>query len=132
MTLAKTFYRLTHGPPSGILDETTPGARVGCRELWKKVQSVRPKIHVFGHIHEARGAVVKYWDEEDATGTPVTGDLGQRRFTVFVNAATYPTYKHREIQVTSSSLVAAYLTSGQSKGTEGYHYPAIIVDIRSE
>lgn len=112
-----TDILLTHGPPSGILDETTPGARVGCRELWKKVQSVRPKIHVFGHIHEARGAVVKYWDEEDATGTPVTGDLGQRRFTVFVNAATYPTYKHREIQ---------------SKGTEGYHYPPIIVDIRSE
>ena len=46
---------LTHGPPFGILDDTTKGLLVGCEELLKKVQDIKPKIHAFGHIHEGYG-----------------------------------------------------------------------------
>jgi Icc-related predicted phosphoesterase len=47
---------ITHGPPFGILD-TAPisGLREGCRELLRAVRRVRPKLHVFGHIHTAYG-----------------------------------------------------------------------------
>jgi len=46
---------ITHGPVYGILDDTITGQRVGCEELYKKVVQVKPKIHVCGHIHYARG-----------------------------------------------------------------------------
>ena len=46
---------ITHGPVFGILDQTFTGQRVGCEELYKKVVQVKPKIHVCGHIHYARG-----------------------------------------------------------------------------
>lgn len=46
---------LTHGPPHGILDTTARGLRVGCEELTLAMQRVRPKLHVFGHIHESFG-----------------------------------------------------------------------------
>lgn len=46
---------ITHGPPFGILDDTFQGIRVGCEELYKKVVEVKPKYHVFGHIHYGYG-----------------------------------------------------------------------------
>lgn len=46
---------ITHGPPFGILDKTARGEAVGCRELLAKTEKVKPRIHVFGHIHEAYG-----------------------------------------------------------------------------
>lgn len=46
---------ITHGPPSKILDKTSSGRIVGCEDLLDKVLKIKPKIHVFGHIHEAYG-----------------------------------------------------------------------------
>ena len=48
---------LTHGPPAGILDITTQGKAVGCEDLMQTIQKIRPRLHVFGHIHEAHGRV---------------------------------------------------------------------------
>jgi len=52
-----TDILITHGPPFGILDKTTRGEKTGCKELLKKVYNVKPKIHVFGHIHEDYGVL---------------------------------------------------------------------------
>jgi len=50
-----TDVLITHGPPHGILDLCSHGVRGGCEELLADVVNrVRPKVHVFGHIHEAR------------------------------------------------------------------------------
>jgi len=48
---------VTHGPPSGILDETASGEHVGCEELRRRLDGMRtpPRLHVFGHIHESHG-----------------------------------------------------------------------------
>lgn len=46
---------MTHGPPFGILDQTISGQRVGCLDLFERVNLIQPKIHLFGHIHESRG-----------------------------------------------------------------------------
>ena len=48
---------VTHGPPAGILDRTGDGREVGCEDLLRRVEVVRPRLHVFGHIHEGRGAL---------------------------------------------------------------------------
>jgi len=37
------------------LDQTIIGESVGCEDLLEKVTAVKPKIHVFGHIHESYG-----------------------------------------------------------------------------
>ncbi|MEI5984893.1 metallophosphatase domain-containing protein [Sphingobacterium sp. PU5-4] len=46
---------ITHGPPFGILDETVYGNRTGCEDLLLRVEQVKPKFHIFGHIHEEYG-----------------------------------------------------------------------------
>lgn len=48
---------MTHGPPYGILDKTIHNEQVGCKELLEVVTKIRPKIHLFGHIHEHYGVV---------------------------------------------------------------------------
>lgn len=51
-----TDILVTHGPPFGYLD--IPGGqsiRVGCEMLRHRVDEIRPKIHVFGHIHGGYG-----------------------------------------------------------------------------
>lgn len=46
---------ITHGPPHGILDRTVAGDHVGCRFLGRELERVRPRLHIFGHIHESHG-----------------------------------------------------------------------------
>lgn len=48
-----TDVLITHTPPVGHGDLCSSGVRAGCVELLTTVQKrVKPKYHVFGHIHE--------------------------------------------------------------------------------
>ncbi|EMD38117.1 hypothetical protein CERSUDRAFT_82338 [Gelatoporia subvermispora B] len=58
---SSTEILLTHTPPYGICDVTRKGKQAGCKALAKKLQSKdlrNCRLHIFGHIHEAHGAVV--------------------------------------------------------------------------
>lgn len=48
---------ITHGPPYGIRDEVSfpTCEKVGCSNLLKTVQRIKPKTHIFGHIHAGHG-----------------------------------------------------------------------------
>ena len=63
---------ITHSPPFGILDQVTSfgyeidsktGERIklkevestGITELKDRVKTIKPKLHVFGHVHEGSG-----------------------------------------------------------------------------
>ncbi|XP_002166072.3 metallophosphoesterase domain-containing protein 1 isoform X1 [Hydra vulgaris] len=51
-----TDILITHGPPLGYGDCCSSGLRAGCAELLSSIQlRIKPKLHVFGHIHEAYG-----------------------------------------------------------------------------
>ena len=50
-----TNILITHGPPKGIRDMTVRGDRCGCEDLFQAVERVKPKYHLFGHIHEEYG-----------------------------------------------------------------------------
>ncbi|MGZ4996593.1 MAG: metallophosphoesterase [Methylobacter sp.] len=48
---------ITHTPPYGVLDQVPGGEHVGCEELLKALQRIRPRTHIFGHIHESYGVL---------------------------------------------------------------------------
>lgn len=65
-----TNVLITHGPPYGILDQLystqvkstwghdlfiAPSEHLGCEELQNAVARVKPKAHIFGHIHGSYG-----------------------------------------------------------------------------
>ncbi len=47
---------VTHGPPAGVLD-SDPGMShsAGDPQLLKAVSRIKPRYHIFGHVHEAFG-----------------------------------------------------------------------------
>jgi Icc-related predicted phosphoesterase len=53
-----THVVVTHGPPIGIGDRSSMGSRHGCADLRERIFSIRPKLHLFGHIHEDGGVSV--------------------------------------------------------------------------
>lgn len=53
-----TDVLITHGPPFGHLDTIGPGQKhLGCEELLVAVKRVKPKCHIFGHIHGSGGKI---------------------------------------------------------------------------
>jgi Icc-related predicted phosphoesterase len=55
-----TDILITHGPPQTKLDTSGPPWNtplLGCELLMERVKEVKPKIHVFGHIHGGYGYV---------------------------------------------------------------------------
>ncbi|XP_061166907.1 metallophosphoesterase MPPED2-like isoform X1 [Saccostrea echinata] len=89
-----TDILMSHTPPCGHGDLTGGNNNVGCVELLNTVQKrVKPKYHVFGHIHESYG---------------VTSD----GFTTFINASTCT----RRYKPTNSPVVFDFdIPEGHSK-----------------
>jgi Icc-related predicted phosphoesterase len=53
-----TDILITHSPSFGNFDYTTSGESVGSICLWFCILDIKPKLHVFSHIHEAYGNCV--------------------------------------------------------------------------
>ncbi|ATY61226.1 Metallophosphoesterase [Cordyceps militaris CM01] len=73
---------MTHGPPRDVLDlagfalpqfnmQPTPA---GCPDLFAAVARARPRVHCFGHIHEAWGAYLARWKTGDHAPGPATAE----------------------------------------------------------
>lgn len=53
---SNTDVLITHGPPMYVLDKTMiRGDHAGCADLRDIVFKLKPKLHIFGHIHEQSG-----------------------------------------------------------------------------
>lgn len=68
---------------------------MGCETLAARLPQLRPRLHLFGHIHEAHGAEIRTYplNTNLPSVTTMEGDSKADR-TVFVNAANWPTRHH--------------------------------------
>ena len=46
---------ITHSPPLGTADRNANGEDVGCADLAEAMRRLKPRLSVFGHIHEGYG-----------------------------------------------------------------------------
>lgn len=69
---------ITHGPPAGFGDDIEIVGRTGCADLRARIEQVRPRLHVFGHIHMDGGL----WTHEGMVIANVTSWECQRAATV--------------------------------------------------
>jgi len=53
-----TDVLITHGPPKAVLDKAH-GDTLGCAHLLHRVHQIKPKVHIFGHIHEGYGQTIR-------------------------------------------------------------------------
>lgn len=69
---------ITHGPPMGIGDHGDDPIRAGCEDLKIATNRVKPKLHLFGHIHHDGGC----WFRDEICFANVTTWECERRPTV--------------------------------------------------
>jgi len=68
---ANTDILITHGPPAYHLD-----LEYGCLALLDAIWKIRPHLHVFGHIHAARGTETIAWTEGQRIYEKIVGGRG--------------------------------------------------------
>ncbi len=69
---------VTHGPPAGFGDRSSSAGRNGCEDLLARVRVAKPRLHLFGHIHDDGGA----WLDQDTWYVNVTTWECERAATV--------------------------------------------------
>jgi hypothetical protein len=53
-----TDVLITHGPPQGRGDMTLHSGHFGCQNLLHEIQQrIKPRLHIYGHIHEGYGTL---------------------------------------------------------------------------
>ena len=78
---------VTHSPPLGFGDLTSTGVRAGCVELLHSVQRrIKPKYHVYGHIHEGRAPGQDH--QQRRTGSVSGYGVRSDGKILFINAST--------------------------------------------
>jgi hypothetical protein len=58
---ADTDILVTHTPPKYHMDLPLPDG-MGCEHLLAEVKRVKPRLHVFGHVHWGAGQDIVWWD----------------------------------------------------------------------
>jgi Icc-related predicted phosphoesterase len=53
---------ISHGPPLSVLDKIKTGEQAGCPFLKKMLRTKKPKVMVFGHIHECGQQILQVED----------------------------------------------------------------------
>jgi hypothetical protein len=72
---AKVDIVMTHGPPWKHLDKCSSGIEAGCPQLLQALARVRPRLHCFGHIHEAWGCERVLWQNGNSKGGGMVGEI---------------------------------------------------------
>lgn len=80
---------------------------MGCERLAGRLPQLQPRLHLFGHIHEAHGAYIQTWDNV-VTARPMAQSYDPVKQTpgnpagpktVFVNASNFssPSYGRKSV-----------------------------------
>lgn len=72
-----TDILVTHAPPKGHMDD--PNGHWGCEMLLEEVWRVRPRLHVFGHVHCGSGVETLGFDEVQRAWEDPGGVEGKER-----------------------------------------------------
>ncbi|CAM1501792.1 Fc.00g037760.m01.CDS01 [Cosmosporella sp. VM-42] len=136
---------MTHGPPRGVLDlASMTETHAGCGDLFEAVHRAKPKIHCFGHIHEAWGAHLVRWKEGDdgsvrsksvidAENSPQIKLAGLRPNPKIYGEEKSNETRERLIEMSKQRGLLVDLTEGMDKLAEGEQtlfVNAAIMDIR--
>lgn len=116
-------FLITHGPPKGVLDLATDNGRYyeqcGCKSLLNRVKEVKPKYHVFGHVHNKESAqntgIFKFIDGET---TFVNACVTDMKYNLVSNGLIIDYELNTDISSDNNSLDRGLLATESPSGTE--------------
>lgn len=107
---------MTHSPPLGVLDRTESLSRAGSASLFRAMARVRPKVHCFGHIHEAWGARLVTWQPVLSDWPTHFHDIDNEASELIEKRSTLQAYAHDKPHQTARKLAKR-----QSAIAHGYY-----------
>lgn len=103
---------MTHTPPLGHLDRVKNGGYLGCRSLQRAIARAKPRLHCFGHIHEAYGAERITWsgllpdyDDEKSIGSRQTFEPSMESNLDLSNASQHPLQYGTETLMVNAAIM---------------------------
>lgn len=97
---------MTHGPPENILDVIYTGANVGCQALMRAVSRARPLLYCFGHIHEAHGAQLITWKDDESKIGPEAIEKQTSTSNAYPGTITPPLEFGKETLMVNASIMS--------------------------
>jgi hypothetical protein len=73
---------VTHTPAHGHRDTTQEGERAGCTTLTQVLSTIRPMLHVCGHIHNARGVERVHWGNDESVEAWTDPGAGNKKLSL--------------------------------------------------
>ncbi|KAH6604164.1 hypothetical protein Trco_007610 [Trichoderma cornu-damae] len=127
---------MTHGPPLGVLDRTFRNDNAGCGALFRSIHRAKPKIHCFGHIHEAWGARLMRWKAEADVDADADADLPSQQGSArssstqpIISSATALDWESSRLNYTLTSPPIAIPTNAALADAEAHkHLPGLSKD----
>ena len=118
-----TDVLITHGPPAHHLDHGS-----GCNALLDLLWKLRPKLHVFGHIHAARGMQAVTWTHGQSAYEKVSAGQGgwMDLVSIWLQSIRWLLRSGPRLREAASVLVNASAVGGVR---DEKRYSAIVVDI---
>lgn len=121
-----TDVLITHTPPLGHCDRRSNGNQDGCEELLRTLARTRPRLHICGHIHDARSAELISWDSTVASNEMRVRE--SRVLNVVPTAKGVSTRLGQEQTIIANAAVMATSWPYRSRGGSVYQQP-IVVDL---
>lgn len=108
---------VTHGPPHGIMDMSAEKKRIGCPQLFAAVAKAQPRIHCFGHAHDAWGAKLVAWRSQISDTPSHFTDIDNDKSCVIENLSTLKgsKFESSEERTSREERIAGYRIRGHCR-----------------
>ena len=122
-----TQVLITHTPPFGICDTSAHWQEGGCDVLKEKLRQIRPALHVCGHCHEGRGAVIANW-AEGSTTTWTDPSGGSKKMSLLDLTGKVSSSSPLEIGAETAVVNASIMAKSYGRGSKSFN-KAVVVDL---
>lgn len=122
-----TQILITHTPPFGMCDSSAHWQEGGCHDLKEKLSQIKPALHVCGHCHEGRGAVIMNWADNRAT-TWIDSSEGSKRLSLLDLAGKIRPSRPLQVGNETAVVNASILATSHGRGAKSFN-KAIVVDL---
>lgn len=123
---------VTHTPPSGYCDTSRHWEQGGCDALRSAMSRVKPLLHVCGHCHEGRGAVIVDWNAGVVSRTWEDPGAGKKQSLLdLTGASRSASTTHEPLRAGTETAVvnASIMMHSHSQGRRKEFHKPVVVDL---
>lgn len=117
---------VSHAPPRGFLDSSRHWEEGGCPALTPVLSRSKPLLHVFGHCHEGRGAIIVEHTDNGSPTTSMTWDdpglNGKKQSLLNLTSKRFGLHSGKQTALVNASIMAM----SYNQGSKAFNKPIVV------